>query len=132
MGQQAKKKRNDVAQNQKGRVDQTPVAWRALKKLYPAKVKRRMTALEKAGGITLTDLLHVEVAEMLELDDMIRDPATPPRIMERLLYIKLQTRKHIRSILEATGDTGDADRLEVVVPEGLHLVQKVDEGDDLK
>jgi len=112
-------------------VERTPVVWGSLRSLYGKKIQRRMSKVEAAGGITMTDLAYVEMAEILELDYLIRAPDTPARLLERLITVKLQCRRHLRQILESLGDVGDVNTMGVIVPEGLRLVAGGDEGDEI-
>ena len=131
MGTRHDLKRNDPAQNQREKLERTPVVWSALRGLYDRKVQSRMKKVESAGGMTLTDLAYIETAEMIELDYLIRDPETPARLTERLISIKLQCRRHLRQILESLGDTGDVANMDVIVPEGLRLISGGDDGDEI-
>lgn len=131
MGTRHELKRNDPARRQRDTVERTPVVWESLRALYGKKIQRRMAKVEKAGGITMADLAYVELAEILELDDLIRAPDTPARLLERLITVKLQCRRHLRQILESLGDVGDVNSMDVIVPEGLRLVAGGDEGDEI-
>ena len=131
MGTRHELKRNDPARKQRDTVERTPVVWGSLRSLYGKKIQRRMSKVEAAGGITMTDLAYVEMAEILELDYLIRAPDTPARLLERLITVKLQCRRHLRQILESLGDVGDVNTMGVIVPEGLRLVAGGDEGDEI-
>ena len=131
MGTRHELKRNDPARKQRDTVERTPVVWESLRSLYGKKIQRRMSKVEAAGGITMTDLAYVEMAEILELDYLIRAPDTPARLLERLITVKLQCRRHLRQILESLGDVGDVNTMGVIVPEGLRLVAGGDEGDEI-
>jgi len=88
-----------------------------------------VTAYVDGGeALTLRDVLYLELASHEQMRDRCEES---PREAAALTSVMLQSRKHMRMILQDIGDTGDVDTRPVRVPEGLRVLPSPDEGDDL-
>jgi len=81
-----------------------------------------------ADSLTMRDVLYLELGAHEEMRDAVDEI---PRDASALKAMMLQSRKHMRMILQDLGDTGDVDTQPVRVPEGLRVLPPPDEGDEL-
>lgn len=96
-------------------------AWQAIKAEYdPDVVSIVDGALDH--GFSYQDLLKLELLEHFRLDKVIRHFLKRPgssTLVQSLASIKLQCRKHMRSILASMGPGLTQSDMPVVVPEGM-------------
>ena len=127
---QPKSNRNDAARRQRRATHiATSRIWRSNKRRYSDRVADLIDAyMTGADALTLRDVLYLELASHEEMRDRCDQS---PRDAAALTPVMLQSRKHMRMILQDIGDTGDVDTRPVRVPEGLRVLPSPDEGDDL-
>ena len=100
--------------------------------MYSPEVCQLVDELDRGGGLSLHDLVLLEVAELMTMRADLHELDSPgERALERMNSLMLQSRKNLRSLVESMGETGDADNRTVVVPEGLRVLPPPDDGDDL-
>ena len=124
--------RNAQKQKQQDIANQTGRAWKRLRLRYTKNVRETVDAIERDGGLSFRDLIAIELAELLSLQDNLASLTDPgDRVIERLESLSLQSRKNLRSLLESVGDGGGVSAQPVRVPEGLRVLPQPDDGDDL-
>ena len=124
--------RNAQKQKQQDISNQTGRAWKRLRLRYTKNVRETVDAIERDGGLSFRDLIAIELAELLSLQDNLASLTDPgDRVIERLESLSLQSRKNLRSLLESVGDGGGVSAQPVRVPEGLRVLPQPDDGDDL-
>lgn len=107
-------------------------AWVRLRGLYSERVRAVVDDVHRGGGLSLRDLVNIELAELLSMKEEVAAMSDPgDRLIERMASLELQSRKSLRTLIEAIGDTGAVDTRPVRVPEGLRVLPRADEGDDL-
>ena len=124
--------RDTQKQKQQDIASQTGRAWRRLRLRYSKRVRETVDAIESDGSVSLRDLIAIELAELLSLQEMFASFDEPgDRVIERIQSLMLQSRKNLRSLVESLGDSGGVSAQPVRVPEGLRILPPPDEGDDL-
>jgi len=124
--------RDAQKQQQQDITKQTGRAWKRLRSRYTKNVRETVDAIERDGGISFRDLIALELAELLSIQDALASFDDPgDRVIERLESLMLQSRKNLRSLVESLGDGGGVSAQPVRVPEGLRILPRPDEGDDL-
>ena len=124
--------RNAAKQQQQEIASRTGRAWKRLRFRYTKNVRETVDAIEGDGGLSFRDLIAIELAELLSLQDNLARLSDPgDRVIERLESLSLQSRKNLRSLLESVGDGGGMSAQPVRVPEGLRILPSPDDGDDL-
>ena len=99
---------------------------------YAKRIRETVDAIESDGGISFRDLIALELAELLTIQDALTSLDNPgDRVIERLESLMLQSRKNLRSLVESLGDGGGISAQPVRVPDGLRILPPPDEGDDL-
>ena len=125
-----KQSRNDAARLQRRGTSATRSRlWSSIAGQLDRRVVDLVTAYIDGGeALTLRDVLYLELASHEQMRDRCEES---PREAAALTSVMLQSRKHMRMILQDIGDTGDVDTRPVRVPEGLRVLPSPDEGDDL-
>ena len=117
---------------QQDATDGTGRAWSRLRLMYSRKVRNKVDQIETAGGLSLRDLVALELAELLSMKEQLSSIDDPgDRLIERMESLALQSRKNLRSLVEAIGDGGGLSAQPVRVPEGLRILPPPDCGDNL-
>ena len=125
-------KRNDQKALQDEAAQGSGRAWGRLRLTYSPEVREVVDDVAQGGGLSLRDLILLEMAELLTMRAELQGMTDPgDRVVERISSLMLQSRKNLRSLVEALGDVGDVDTRPVRVPEGLRVLPGPDEGDDL-
>ena len=127
---QPKEKRNDVKSHQRRAAGSgSSKLWKSIRKHHGPRVRDLVDDFIKGSeALTLRDVLYLELAAHEEMRDHAEEE---PREASDLAGKMLQSRKHMRMILQDLGDTGDVDTQPVRVPEGLRVLPPPDEGDEL-
>jgi hypothetical protein len=127
---QPKPKRNDVKSHQRRAAGSgSSKLWRSIRTQHGPRVRDLVDDFVKgAEALTLRDVLYLELAAHEEMRDHADEE---PREAADLAGKMLQSRKHMRMILQDLGDTGDVDTQPVRVPDGLRVLPPPDEGDEL-
>jgi len=124
--------RNAQKQKQQDISNETGRAWGRLRSRYTKRIRETVAAIESDGGISFRDLIALELAELLTIQDALTSLDNPgDRVIERLESLMLQSRKNLRTLVESLGDGGGVSAQPVRVPEGLRILPPPDEGDDL-
>jgi len=124
--------RNAQKQKQQDISNETGRAWKRLRLRYSKRVRETVDAIERDGSVSFRDLIALELAELLSLQEMFASFDDPgDRVIERIQSLMLQSRKNLRSLVESLGDGGGVSAQPVRVPEGLRILPRPDEGDDL-
>ena len=125
--------RRDAAKaRQSATVKGTKRAWHRLRGMYSETVRNVVDEIEESGGLSLRDLIALELAEFLSIKSELGEMDQPgDRLIERMESLMLQSRKNLRSLVESQGDSGGVSAQPVRVPEGLRILPSPDEGDDL-
>jgi len=125
-----KLKRNDVAEGQRRIAGHSSSKlWRAIRSKHSDRVRSLVDDyMSGAQSLSLRDVLYLELAAHEDMRDQTdENPADPGDLAGKML----QSRKHMRMILQDLGDPGDVDTQPVRVPEGLRVLPGPDEGDEL-
>lgn len=134
-------KSNDKARVMREKNEQTPKnLWAAMRNRYPAETQAMVDAA--ADGMTLKDLIQLELAEHERLSAILAD--AHERIIEggelghktlaSICSVQLQSRKNLRVLVLASGPALSTNTMPVVVPEGLSVQELRDfefEADDI-
>jgi len=125
-------RRDATRVQQSAGVKGTRRAWHRLRAMYSERVRDVVDEIEEAGGLSLRDLIALELAELLSIKAELGSMVQPgDRLIERMESLMLQSRKNLRSLVEAQGDSGGVSAQPVRVPEGLRILPSPDEGDDI-
>ena len=134
-------KSNDKARIMRSKLDQTPQnLWESMRERYPEQTRAMVDAA--ARGLTIADLIQLEVAEHERLAGILADAHR--RIVEEgdlghktlasICSVQLQSRKNLRVLVLASGPALTQHTMPVTVPEGLSVQELRDfefEADDI-
>lgn len=100
------------------------VVWESMRDYWPEKIRKGVEEIMSRGGITIGDVVALELAECMQLlADGEVDEST------KAIASKL---RHLRVLCERMGATGDANTRAVAVPDGVFVPRPEDvEAEDL-
>jgi hypothetical protein len=135
------KRSEDKARVMRDKHDQTPKnLWEAMRDRYPEETQAMVDAA--ADGMTLKDLIQLELAEHERLSAILADAheriiqggELGHKTLASICSVQLQSRKNLRVLVMASGPALSMNTMPVVVPEGLSVQELRDfdfEADDI-
>ena len=87
--------------------------WSVLREMYEPDVVKAVEAAVGKGGVTLADVLMLELAEFWRIMHF--------GAVDDADHLLAQKIKHLRVLCVAMGNTGDANTRHVAVPEGVFM-----------
>jgi hypothetical protein len=117
---------------ERGRQQTMPRLWERIRQRYDQDISDIVSDVMSTGGVSIHDVLALEMAAMLGMQKLIDGGLLGDRAMESIVSTTLQSRKHMSRILLAMGEGVSLNDIDVTVPPNLFVLPPADTGDELQ